>query len=161
MAFRAHRTLAVSVQMTCMLVLVLAMPRGCGDGRPGARVGRDAPLSSTIVHFDRDDAVTDALDSLDAIVDHARSAARVLIVGYANERSSLLENLNLAEQRARFVANELVSRGISRSRLVVASVEAPPDDPASSRCEIEIASAALHTVAANLDRESFRDRARE
>ena len=153
MAPGTHRTLSFSVQTTCIVVLMMAMPRACGDDQQVARVGREPAPSSAIVLFDRDEAATDALESLDAIVGRAWSdwGARVLIVGYANERSSLLDNLDLAERRARFVANHLLARGVSRSLVVVASMEATPEDPAGARCEVEIVRPSLHAIATNLN----------
>jgi len=137
-----------------MVVLVMAMPRACDDDQVPARIAPETSSSSSaIVHFERNDVATDALEPLDAIVDRAWSdeAARVLIVGYANERSSLLENLELADRRARFVADHLLSRGVPRRQMVVAAIEARPQDRAGARCDIELVRPSLHTLAANID----------
>ncbi len=86
---------------------------------------------------------------LDGIAGRGSSdlSIRVLIVGFANERSLLTENLDLAERRGHFVAEHLVARGVARRQIVIVGREARLEDPAGARCEVEVleASSGMNT----------------
>src|SRR5690349_11418543 len=83
------------------------------------------------------------LSVLDAIAGRGSSdlSIRVLIVGFANERQSLTENLDLAGLRGHFVAEHLGARGVARRQIIVVAREAPADDPTGARCDVEILAA--------------------
>jgi outer membrane protein OmpA-like peptidoglycan-associated protein len=105
---------------------------------------------SATIPFAHDDIEVDveAFSSLDAITGAAWSdlATRILIVGLANERRSLSENLELAERRARLVADHLMSRGVPRRQILVVAREASPGDAGGSRCDVEVIGLSLRTL---------------
>lgn len=99
------------------------------------------------------DVEPDALAALDGVAGRAWSdlGIRVLVLGFANERDSLRDNLDLAEQRARSVADHLLGRGVLQWQLVVAAREAFQGDPQGRRCEIEIVERRANTSAHSVD----------
>ena len=145
----AHRTLPSIVQVASVCSLFAVTERGCERERPRARLEAHGTRSSATIEFERGapDVAADLLTSLDGIAGRGSSdlSIRVLIVGFANERSLLTENLDLAEQRGRFVAEHLVARGVARRQIVVVGREAPLDDPAGARCEVEVLEASSRT----------------
>lgn len=81
----------------------------------------------------------EAKKALDDFADEARKAplAKVRVAGYA-ERLQLPGNQELADRRAQVVADALVQRGISRSRIVITPREATANDPGVESRRVEL-----------------------
>ena len=124
------------------LAVVVVVDRACGDGDRRPSLVSDTRPTSATVTFDRGDVSleADATAALDVLAARARTSltARVLVIGFANERDTLQANLDLAERRARAVARYLASRAVRDRAIVIAGVEAAADDPSGARCEVEV-----------------------
>ena len=96
------------------------------------------PLAMIAFQHETIDLLPQDLSALDPVAGRGSSSlsARVLIVGFANERDRLADNLDLAERRAVSVADHLVARGVRRLQIVVSARESPPGDAIGSRCEV-------------------------
>jgi hypothetical protein len=133
------------IKAALALAVVALADSACdrGDRRPPL-VSDSRPTSATIT-FERDDVSleTDATTALGMLAARAMTSptARILVVGFANERDALQENLDLAERRARAVARFLASRAVRDHRMVIAAVEAAADDPSGARCEVDVVDA--------------------
>jgi hypothetical protein len=142
--------MALDLRIACRLLLQVPLAVGLAAvgtracDRPGGVSPTQARAypAGVSIPFEGDDSLADVdvLSVLEPIVSRAWSdlATRVLVVGVANERSSLLDNLELANRRARVVSEHLLARGVADSQLAVAAREAAPDDRRASRCEVEI-----------------------
>ncbi len=124
------------------LAVVVLVDRACDDGDRRPSLVSDTRPTSATVTFDRGDVSleADATTALDVLAARAMTSrtARILVVGFANERDTLQDNLDLAERRARAVARYLASRAVSDHKIVIAGVEAAADDPSGARCEVDV-----------------------
>ena len=127
------------------LVVVVLAARACDGGAPGPSLVSDTRPTSATVTFDRGDASLemDATTALNTLASRAMTSrtARILVVGFANERDVIQDNLDLAERRARAVARYLASRAVSDHKIVVAAVEAAADDANGARCDVDVVDA--------------------
>ncbi len=133
---------SVVVKAVVGLAIVVIVHRWYeGDIKLDAVV-RDVRPTSAVVTFERGDVSLEphGSDALDALAERAMTnlSLRILIVGFANERGALQENLDLAERRARTVSTYLASRSVADYQIVVAAVEAAPSDAIGARCEVEL-----------------------
>jgi hypothetical protein len=118
-------------------------PIGCEPDRPTVRSAAPARTSATI-YFEREaaDLGLAALTDLHPIGTRAMSGpstVRVLVLGFANERHELADNLELAERRARTVARQLAAWSVLEHQITVAATESSSDDEKGARCEIHLA----------------------
>lgn len=122
--------------------LIAIAPRGCERAEPVMPAATATSSGSVFVMFeaDSDEAAPGALASLDPIADRASAnlSVRLLIVGVANERHSLVDNLALAERRSGVVVEHMIARGVGRPQMVMVAREASADDPMGWRCDVEI-----------------------
>jgi hypothetical protein len=132
--------------LALVVVITAAAPSGCSRNRVvrATVTEKYRAVSKTVAFIPGGTKPTsEAGATLELIARRARAgvAFPILIIGLANEGGALGENLDLAERRAGVVADELVARGLSRHHLVLAGVEAPPEDPAGARSELQFVEA--------------------
>jgi hypothetical protein len=130
-----------SIAVGVLAVAFAGGPPGCARKSVPRTTTTPVP-SSVVVHFEHGDAspTTDVRLALLPIATHLASnpRTRIVVVGFANDRRDLEENLALAERRARTVARQLMAWTVTERQITVAAVEAPPGDEDGTRCEVDV-----------------------
>jgi hypothetical protein len=130
-----------------LLAAALAVGGAPACARDPARpfTSKGAP-PSVVIHFERDDTSPNphARAALQPIATHLtwNPRTRIVVVGFANERRDLQQNLDLAERRAKTVARQIMAWAVTERQIIVAAAEAAADDEAGARCEVDVIDAA-------------------